>query len=88
MAVKMIKALGHMTQKMRLSELGLDLITLLNFPLGVYKEVITGLFLDANSNKTGRNEHQLENGKFQLGEKKSSFPMRVIKCWKRLLRDV
>lgn len=33
------------------------------------------------------NELKLENGKFQLSEKKSSFPMRVVRHWKRLLRD-
>jgi len=30
----------------------------------------------------------LENEKFQLGEKKSSVPTRVVKHWKGLLRDI
>ncbi|KAK4832889.1 hypothetical protein QYF61_026439, partial [Mycteria americana] len=83
-AAKMIKGLGHMTHKEWPSELGL-------FSLGTRRQPgrphYSVQFSNAHSDKTGRNEHSLENGKFQLGEKKNSFSMRVVKHWKRLLRD-
>lgn len=93
---KMIKGLGHTIRKERPSEAcsvwgqgsnQADLITLLNFHVGVNRKVVTWLLLDAHSNKTGRNKHNLENGTFLLAEKKSSFPTRVAKHCKKLLRD-
>lgn len=54
--------------------------------MGSKREIVTRTFLDAH-NKKGRKTHHLGKGKFQLGEKKSSSPMRVVKHWQRLLRD-
>ena len=56
-----------------------------NFQVGVCRQSEPDS-LDAYCDRTGGNEHKLEKGKFQLGEKKPSFPMRVVKHWKRLLR--
>ncbi|PKU47034.1 hypothetical protein llap_2640 [Limosa lapponica baueri] len=97
-ATKMIRWLEHLSYKDRLRELGLfslekrrlwgDLITAFQYLEGAYRRDGEGLFIRECSDRTRDNGYNRKEGRFRIDIRKKFFPVRVVRHWNRLPREV
>jgi len=97
-ATRMMRALEHLSYKERLRELGLfslrkrslrrDLINAYKYLRGGCQENGARLFSVVPSDRTTGNGQKLKQRKFYLNMRKNLFPLRVMKPWNRLRREV
>ncbi|KFP50550.1 hypothetical protein N323_03853, partial [Cathartes aura] len=96
-ATKMIRRMEHLFYEERLRELGLfslerrrlwgDLIAAFQYLKGAYKKDGDRLFSKACSDRTRIKSFKLKEGRFRLDRRKKT-PMRAVKRWNRLPREV
>jgi len=97
-ATKIIRVLVHLSYEERLRELGLfslekrrlqgDLIVAFQYLKGAYKKDGDEPFSRVCCDKTRGNSFKLKDGRSRLDIRKKFFTMGVVKCWKRLPREV
>ena len=97
-ATKVIRGLEHLPYEDRLRELRLfilekrclweDLVAAFQYLKGAYRKGGEGLFIRECSDRVRVNSFRLKEGRFRLGMRKQFFPVRVVRHWNRLPREV
>ena len=65
-----------------------DLTAAFQYLKGVYKKAGERLFTRAGRDRTRSNGSKLKGGRFRLDGRKKFFPVRVVRHWNRLPREV